>query len=79
MLDYTLDAAALRASDTDAISIQALTASGIAVAASLVHGSLITMWLGAATAAAGTDALVDLTLVTAGGRRVHRIIRLRVV
>lgn len=78
VLDYSIDAAGLRDGDADTISITARAATGIDVPATLVHGALVTLWLGPGSAPIGTDALIDLTLATAGGRRVNRIIRLRI-
>lgn len=77
-LDYTLDAAELRTGSGDALSVTAAVATGIALLAIQVIGGSVVAWLGPASAAIGVDATVDLTLQTAGGRRVHRIIRLRI-
>lgn len=78
VLDYALDAADLRTGSGDALSVTAAVATGITLLAVQVIGGSVVAWLGAASAAIGADATLDLTLQTAGGRRVHRIIRLRI-
>jgi len=78
LLDYTLDATGLQASAADTLTVTAVAAEGIVVLATIVSGGRVVLWLGGATAAIGADATIDLTIQTAGGRRVHRIIRLRI-
>jgi len=79
VLDYILDAAELRTGSGDAVTVTAAVATGIALLAIQVIGGAVVAWLGPASAAIGADATLDLTLQTASGRRVHRIIRLRVI
>jgi CubicO group peptidase (beta-lactamase class C family) len=74
MVDVTLDAAAVLASAADTLSAALnLTSNVQTVAPAIVIGGQVVLWL--AGGVAGADGLVDLTLSTASGRVVRRIIR----
>lgn len=77
ILDYTLDATALLAGDSDALSAAIASTGDLVLNSVLALGGKLTLWLSGGQA--GTDNQIDLTLTTLSTRRVHRIIRLRVI
>jgi hypothetical protein len=74
LLDYSLDATELLASETDTIAPVINAASGVDVAGFGVQGGVVILWLYGGVA--GDDATIDLTLTTGSTRRVHRIVRI---
>ncbi|WP_428485932.1 hypothetical protein [Rhodopila sp.] len=77
-LDFALDASALQATPTDILAATLNASTNVqAVMPPVVIGGLVTLFLSGGIA--GADGLLDLTLTTAAGRQVRRIVRLGIL
>ena len=77
-LDFCLEASSLLSGTGDTLTATLNATTNVtAIAAPVVIGGLVVLWL--AGGVAGVDGLVDLTLVAASGARARRIIRIAIV